>query len=133
MYKYLFICRENIGRSQMAEGFYNKRMEGKFAISAGIVDSSKKYNGHPRGDVIQVMKEVGVDLRGQQVKPLTEEMLEMAEEIVVFCDKKICPGAVIRRTNVIYANVDDPSDKDKTIEVIRTMRDRIKLIVENLE
>ncbi len=117
----------------MAEGFYNKKQGGKFAISAGIVDASKKYNGHPRGDVIQVVEEVGINIRDQRVKRLTEEMLEMAEEIVVFCDKKICPEAVTRRTNVIYTEVDDPHDKDKTIDVVRTMRDKIKLIVENLQ
>jgi arsenate reductase (thioredoxin) len=133
VYKYLFICKENIGRSQMAEGFYNKNLSGKFSISAGIIDSSKKYNGHPRGDVIQVMREIGIDIHNQKVKQLTDKMLEMADKIVVLCDKEMCPLIVTKRANVVYINVYDPPDEAKTIEIVRKMRDKIKLIVENLE
>ena len=116
----------------MAEGFYNNKRNGNFSISAGLIDSSKKYNGHPRGDVIQVMAEVGIDVENQTIKLLSEEMLEIAEKIVVLCDKKLCPESIIRSKNVVYANVNDPPDQDKTIDVIRTMRDQIKLIVNKL-
>lgn len=117
----------------MAEGFYNKRFGGQFAISAGLVDSSKKYNGHPRPDVIEAMKEVGIDISGQQIRKLDEKMLEMAERVIVLCDKKTCPGFLLKRKNVTYVNVDDPPDEEKTIGVIRTMRNKIGLVVRNLE
>lgn len=133
MYKYLFICTENIGRSQMAEGFYNKKRNGKYSISAGVVDSSNKYNGHPRNDVIQVMEEVGIDIKNHRIKQLTKEMIESVEKIVVFCDKNICPQIIINSSNVIYAKIIDPPDQDKTIDVIRTMRDKIKRIVDSLD
>lgn len=133
MYKYLFICEENIGRSQIAEGFYNKKHNGRGAISAGIIDSTRKYSGRPRDDVIQVMGEVGIDISGQRVKQLTEGMLEKAEKIVVLCDKKVCPEAITKRRNVIYCFIEDPPDEDKTIEVIRHMREKIKLIVDSLQ
>ena len=133
MYKYLFICNENVGRSQMAEGFYNKKSGSKASISAGLVDSSQKYNGHPRPDVIQVMQEVGINIGDQKINQLTTEMIDEAEKIVVLCNKKICPEAIIMRENVLYALVEDPPDIKKTIDVVRTMRDKIKLIVENLQ
>ncbi len=54
----LFLCMENAGRSQMAEGFFRKYPpEGYLAISAGTM---------PAGQIdpvtIQVMKEIGIDI-----------------------------------------------------------------------
>lgn len=132
MYKYLFVCNENIGRSQIAEGFYNAKADRKSATSAGIVDSSKKYNGRPRPDVIQVMKELEIDISNQEIKQLTNKIIDSAETIVALCDKEMCPPAITSRTNVIYIPVIDPPDKDKTIHVLRNMRDTIKLIVDEL-
>ena len=116
----------------MAEALYNHRHGDKSSISAGLVDSTYKYDGKPRPDVIQIMKEIGVNMDGQKIKPLTKSMLDQVEKIIVFCDKEICPQIVLERTNVIYTNVEDPPDKDKTIGVLRKMRDQIKQVVESL-
>lgn len=117
----------------MAEGFYNHKRGGKFAISAGIVDSTHKYNGHPRQDVIQVMNEVGIDIHSRKIKQLNQKMLEAVEKIIVFCDKEICPEYLTSRSNVTYFKIEDPPDKDKTTDVIRDMRDKIKTITDNLK
>ena len=117
----------------MAEGFYNEKSGKKSAISAGLVDSSQKYNGHPRNDVVQVMQEAGIDISDQKIKQLTTEMIDVAKKIVVLCDKKMCPATITKRANVIYSNIEDPPDEEKTIEIIRSMRDKIKLVVENLQ
>lgn len=117
----------------MAEGFYNhKHGGGKFAISAGIVDSTDKYDGHPRKDVIEAMNEAGINIQEQKIKQLNQKMLEEAEKVIVFCDKEICPKYLTGRSNVFYFKVEDPPDKDKTTDVIRAMRDKIKIIVDKL-
>ncbi len=106
---------------------------GKFAISAGIIDSTNKYNGHPRKDVIEVMHEAGINIRGQKIKQLNQEMLDTAEKIIIFCDKEICPEYLANRSNVMYLKIKDPPDEDKTIDLIRDMRDKIKKIVDKLD
>ena len=133
MYKYLFICQENIGRSQMAEAFLNHKLGGNYSISAGLVDSTTKYNGHPRPDVIQVMQEVEIDIHNHRIKVLTRQMLEIVEKIVVLCEKDMCPDIVINKPNVAYFMVNDPPDKDKTIDVLRNMREQIETIVARLK
>jgi arsenate reductase (thioredoxin) len=42
MKEVLFICEGNVGRSQMAEGFYNHYAGQKSATGAGIDDVGKK-------------------------------------------------------------------------------------------
>lgn len=132
MYKYLFICNENIGRSQMAEAFCNHKFNGIVSISAGIINSSHKYGGYPRPDVIQVMREIGINVSKQKIKKVSKKLLEKAEEIIVLCDKEKCPDIITVRKNVLYIKVDDPPDSKKTLTVIRKMRDEINEIVENL-
>jgi arsenate reductase (thioredoxin) len=132
MHNYLFICEENIGRSQMAEGFYNAIHGDNIAISGGLVDSSKKYNGHPRPDVIQVMNEAGIDIRNQRIKQISNDLIEDVDTIVVFCEKEKCPTNITMKDNVLYFHVDDPPDEVKTVDVLRDMRDKIKQIVEQL-
>lgn len=129
----MFICRENIGRSQMAEAFYNNKHGGEFAISAGIEDSSKKYNGHPRPDVVQVMEEVGINIGNKLVKQYTDKMLEMVKSIVVLCDKEICPQVITSKGNVKYIKIKDPPDSKKIIDVLRAMRDEIRSIINSLQ
>lgn len=116
----------------MAEGFYNKKMGGQFAISAGIINSSNKYSGHPRPDVVQVMQEIGVDISKHSIKQVTGQMLDVAQKIIVFCDTEKCPKMLTDTKNVLYIKVDDPPDNKKTIGVLREMRDKIKQIVDNL-
>ena len=133
MPKYLFICTENIGRSQMAEALYNHVHGRNTSISAGIVNSTYKYGGKPRPDIVQIMKEVGISMNGHKIKELNKKMIDRVERIIVLCDKELCPQIVIEKANAVYINVEDPPDKDKTMEVVRTMRGQIKQIVERLE
>lgn len=55
----LFVCVENAGRSQMAEGFFNQKYapKGNRAISAGTRPASQI---NPLA--VEVMKEVGINI-----------------------------------------------------------------------
>jgi protein-tyrosine-phosphatase len=66
-----FVCVENAGRSQMAEGFFRKYTpEGFEPISAGTKPTSQL-----NPVVVQAMNEVGVDIKQQKPKDITEEMM----------------------------------------------------------
>ena len=67
----LFVCVENAGRSQMAEAFFRKFTEGKFNVnSAGTVPS-----GNLNPIVVQVMKEIGIDMAKQSPKTISNSMI----------------------------------------------------------
>jgi arsenate reductase (thioredoxin) len=58
----LFVCVENAGRSQMAEGLFNKYApKGYRAVSAGTRPTSQI---NPL--VVQAMNEVGIDISHQK-------------------------------------------------------------------
>lgn len=116
----------------MAEAFYNHKHGLTSSISAGIVNSTYKYNGRPRPDVVSVMNELGIDISEQKIKQVSGNMLDQVERIIVLCDKDMCPQIISEKDNVSYITVIDPPDEEKTIEVLRAMRDQIKQIVEKL-
>ena len=115
----LFVCEKNAGRSQMAEGlFTNQAPRGWMAISAGTEPAEKV---HPA--VVEVMQEVGVDLRRKEPQKLTTEMIEKAEKVFTVCDiKDYCPAPLLPK--VEHWELEDP--KDKPISRVREIREDIK-------
>jgi arsenate reductase len=122
----LFVCVENAGRSQMAEGFFNKSApEGYRAVSGGT-----KPLPQINPVVIDVMKEVGIDISNQKSKEIIEHMMRNSFETVnMGCmDKESCPTLFL--PNVIDWNLEDP--KGKPIEKVREIRDEVEQRVKEL-
>ena len=128
----LFVCVENAGRSQMAEGFFNQHYtpKGYRAISAGTRPASQI---NPLA--VQVMNEVGIDITNQKSKIITEDMIRSsAKSVNMSClDKAECPMLFVN--NIIDWGIEDP--KGKPIEKVREIRDeierRVKEIAESLQ
>ena len=122
----LFVCVENAGRSQMAEGFFNKSApEGYRAVSAGTKPVSQI-----NPVVIDVMKQVGIDISNQKSKEITEDMMRNSFKTVnMGCmEKESCPTLFL--PNVLDWNLEDP--KGKSIERVREIRDEIDQRVKEL-
>jgi arsenate reductase len=128
----LFVCVENAGRSQIAEGFFNRKYapKGYRAISAGTRPASQI---NPLA--VQAMKEVGIDISSQKSKIITEDMIRSSEKSVnMGCvEKAECPMLFIN--NVADWGIEDP--KGKPIEKVREIRDeierRVKEIAQSLQ
>jgi arsenate reductase (thioredoxin) len=122
----LFVCVENAGRSQMAEGFFKKYAPSNFiAISAGTKPAS---NINPV--VVDAMNEVGIDISSQKSKDITEDMMRNSTTIVnMGCmEKESCPTLFLH--NVTDWNLEDP--KGKSIKGVRPIRDEIENRVKEL-
>lgn len=128
----LFVCVENAGRSQIAEGFFNSkyRPKGYRAASAGT-----RPTGQINPMALQAMHEVGIDISAQKAKIITEDMIKASAKVVnMGCmDQSECPMLFI--DNAIDWRIEDP--KGKSIEKMRQIRDdierRVKEIAKSLE
>ncbi|HJU14484.1 MAG TPA: arsenate reductase ArsC [Candidatus Nitrosotalea sp.] len=124
--KILFVCVENAGRSQMAEGFFrNIAPHGFEPESAGTrpIDSISPL-------AVEVMREIGIDIAKQRPKVLSEDMIKNSYRIVnMGCmDKESCPALFVG--GILDWNIEDP--KGKTLDRVRTIRDDIRKKVEEL-
>ena len=70
----LFVCVENAGRSQMAEGFFRRYSPKNYEpLSAGTSPASIV---NPLA--IEAMSEVGIDISKQRPKIITEDMIRQS-------------------------------------------------------
>lgn len=129
--KILFVCVENAGRSQIAEGFFRKYApKGWAPLSAG---SRPTPEINPLA--VQAMNEVGIDISKQRPKELSEEFIRSSFlKVSMGCiDQAECPAVFLG--NFQDWGIEDP--KGKPIEKVREIRDKIeakvKELVKNLE
>jgi protein-tyrosine-phosphatase len=124
--KILFLCVENAGRSQMAEGFFRKyRPSGYESQSAG----TKPTNAiNPLA--VEAMKEIGIDISTQRPKTISDYTIQQAVKIInMGCmDKDSCPALSMK--NALDWQIPDP--KGKTLDEIRKIRDQIEQKVKEL-
>ena len=116
----LFVCVENAGRSQMAEAFFRKFAPNRFNVSSAGTTPSLQLNPA----VIQVMKEIGIDMVNQSPTLLSDSMIENSfKTINMGCmDKESCPSLFVR--DILDWNISDP--KEKSLDEVREIRDKIK-------
>ena len=124
MKKILFVCLGNVARSQMAEAFYNHFTKSQSGISAGVLDYTPKKYGHPIREVIEVMREEGLDVAQQQVKEITPEMAAEADDIFVMCQREECPDFLLSFPRVTFWDIADPFGTH--MDSFRSVRDEIK-------
>jgi arsenate reductase len=121
----LFACIHNAGRSQMAAAWFNRLADPQkaWAISAGT-DPGPRV--HP--EVVEVMREVGVDLAAATTTRLTTEVAVPAQILVTMGCGDECP--YVPGIHIEDWPLEDP--KGKPIERVREIRDEIRDRVHSL-
>ncbi len=117
----LFVCVQNAGRSQMAHAFWT--MAGGPARSAGSAPASSV---HP--EVVEVMREVGVDLAGRVPRGLTVEDAEWADIVVTMGCGDACPFLPGTR----YLDWQLPDPHGQGLDAVREIRDQIRRLIDEL-
>ena len=136
--KVLFVCQYNVGRSQMAEAFYNYYTKNNDADSAGInvnepgqsLIERKKISTSSHFYVLDVMKNEGIDISNAKRELLNNYMLNKYDQIISMADKSITPKWLLESPKFIYWDVRDPGGKN--YEITAKTRDIIKAKVLNL-
>jgi arsenate reductase len=121
----LFACVHNAGRSQMAAALFTRLADPAKAraISAGTEPGDRV---HP--EVVDAMRELGVDLSNARPRRLTDDLAREADLLVTMGCGEACP-------HVPGLARDDwplPDPKGQPPEHVRAIRDEIRARVEEL-
>jgi protein-tyrosine-phosphatase len=120
----LFVCLHNAGRSQMSQALFERAAEGRHrALSAGTMPGERVHT-----EVVEVMREVGIDLSDRVPQALTVELAQQADVVVTMGCGDACPYIPGKR----YVDWDLPDPKGRPIEEIRSTRDEIQRRVSTL-
>lgn len=120
----LFLCIHNAGRSQMAAGFARSLSNGTVNIFSGGSEPADQVNPA----AIEAMREVGIDISQYQPQRFTDELLHEVDVVVTMGCGDTCPYIPGKR--YVDWPLDDP--KGQSVDVVRRIRDDIKIRVEEL-
>ena len=113
----LFVCLHNAGRSQMSAALFERAGEGRHrALSAGTTPADRV---HP--EVVEVMRELGIDLSDRTPRRLTRELAEQADVVVTLGCGDECPYIPGKR--YLDWELEDP--KGRPLAEVRATRDEI--------
>jgi len=120
----LFVCLHNAGRSQMSAALFARAAGGRHrALSAGTTPAERV---HP--EVVQVMRELGIELGNRTPRKLSRELAEQADVVVTMGCGDECPYIPGKR--YIDWNLEDPAGRP--IDDVRATRDDIARRVKDL-
>lgn len=122
---YLFACIHNAGRSQMAAAFFN--LYGNSAECCAISAGTQPAH-HVHAEVVEVMREIGIDLSSAKPQNLTDDLARGASVLVTMGCGEACPFVPGLRT-VDWAL---PDPKGQSLESVRVIRDEIHERVKSL-
>jgi protein-tyrosine-phosphatase len=113
----LFVCLHNVGRSQMSAALLECEAAGRHvALSAGTMSGE-----HVHPEVVEVMRELGIDLADRTPQLLTRELAEQADVVVTMgCGDK-CPYIPGTR----YLDWELPDPKGRPLAEVPAKRDEI--------
>jgi arsenate reductase len=121
----IFACIHNAGRSQMAAAWFNALADARKAraVSAGTDPGTKV---HP--EVLEAMREVGIDLGDRKPQKLTDDLARGAQMLITMGCGEECPVVPgLRRDDW---PLEDP--KEKPIARVREIRDEVRARVAEL-
>jgi arsenate reductase len=121
----IFACTHNAGRSQMAAALFNSMCdpERAGASSAGTAPADRV---HP--EVVEVMREIGIDLSRASPRRLTSELASTAELLVTMGCSEECP--FVPGLRKLDWPIPDP--KGRPLERVREIRGQIAELVRDL-
>lgn len=122
----LFVCLHNAGRSQISAALFDRAAAGRHrALSAGTLADP---DGRVHPEVVEVMREIGIDLSDRRPRKLTDELAQQADVVVTMGCGDACPYIPGKR--YVDWDLDDP--KDRPLDEVRATRDDITQRVEAL-
>jgi len=120
----LFVCLHNAGRSQMSAALFEQAAGGRHrGLSAGTTPADRV---HPQ--VVEVMREIGIDIAERIPQRLTRELAEQADVVVTMGCGDACPYIPGKRC--IDWDLADP--KGRPLHEVRVTRDEIAQRIEGL-
>ncbi len=135
--KVLFVCQNNVGRSQTAEVFFNQLSQHE---STSVGTKVGEAEGQTIADLAQTIPIAallieltaadGLSISSNQRNQLTSEMVDAADKVVVMAERETWPEYLVDSGKVVFWEIGDAANVSP--DVLQVMRDQVKAKVEEL-
>ncbi len=134
--KVLFVCRANVGRSQMASALFNKFSKKNRSTSSGT--DVKEKDGKPLFDsqknegryVLECMNDVGLDISKNVRTQITPKLIKEADLIIMMAEKENWPDYLENSPKARFWDVPDAKGTDLAFHI--SVRNKIEKKVKEL-
>ncbi|MGX1159906.1 arsenate-mycothiol transferase [Arthrobacter sp. SLBN-100] len=123
----LFVCSKNGGKSQLAAGLMRDLAGDAVAVYSAGTKPGKSLNPQ----AVDSLTELGIDVTGEYPKPVTQDVLDSVDAVIVLgTEAKLEPREGKR---IEVWETDEPSERGiEGMERMRLVRDDIKTRVQAL-
>jgi arsenate reductase (thioredoxin) len=120
----LFVCVHNAGRSQMAAGWLTRLAEGRIEVRSAGTAPVDRINPA----VVEVMREVGIDIAGQTPKILSPDAVRASDVVITMGCGDSCPFFPGKR--YLDWPLTDPAGRG--LDDVRLIREDVRVLVQGL-
>ena len=133
-----FVCRANLGRSQMAQAMFNRLSRHRSTSTGTMVLEMEGQTLAERAEVapsvVRVLElmsqEEGLDLSSEQRTQLTPELVDAADKVIVMAERETWPDYLVEGGKVEFWEIADAFNIQ--MDAVRAIKNQIKVRVEEL-
>ena len=133
----LFVCRANLGRSQMAQAMFNRLSQHRSTSAGTMVLEMDGQTVAERAEVapsvtlvLELMEEEGLNISSEQRTHLTAELVNAAGKVIVMAERETWPDYLVEGGKVEFWDIVDAFNI--LMDQVRAIKDQIKAKVEEL-
>ena len=141
--KVLFVCQANIGRSQVAQTYFDQLSSHESSGAGMAVDEitangnwpSKKIKDVPNQRSAEYIKrEFGVDIADRERRQLSPQLMGEADMVIVINEKTNWPDYVTEGGKVVFWDIQDGLGRaDEAVDQIyRQVRQKVEDLVQEI-
>ena len=141
--KVLFVCNANIGRSQVAQAYFNNLTQHDSDCAGINADEatarrnlpSRKMKDVPgQRSVHYIRREFGVDIAEKERQQLAPEMVDEADLVIVIAEPTKWPAYLRTARNKVFWDIPDPQGQNDcfAFKIYRQVEHRVEQLVEQI-
>jgi len=139
----LFVCHANVGRSQVAQVYFDQLSSHESSGAGMAVDEinarlnlpSNKLKDVPfQRPVEYIRREFGVDISERQRRQLTPQMMDEADLVIIINEKEMWPDYVKEGDKVVFWDIQDGAGQtdEATFDIFDQVRQRVEGLVKEI-
>ena len=133
----IFVCRANLGRSQMARAMFDRLSQHQSTSVGTMVAEMEGQTVAERAKVapsvvlvLELMDEEGLDISSEERTQLTAELFNAADKVIVMAERETWPSYLVENGKVVFWDIADAFNIP--MDAVRSIKDQIKAKVEEL-